>query len=579
MGGFVQGAVSSPPAALAGTFFFDGSTLTTVTAADGIRTCCNTIKSVSGLDVVYLTSNVSGASISGLVKGTSAYNSLISQTLAILQPTDAVFILYDQGEGDTNTSPPEDQYLFKSTLIQMHSDIVADIGRTVTSCPMIVAGLGIAPIVSLDTPSTGGGGLPSRWSNIQTQQFQAISETSGMYFHSMIAADQTDGLHYTGTAQALWNALPYAQVVNSLVGFGTINTKPWWQISGGGVVDATHTNISLVHSMGTDFTPTSGIDPFEVSGDNGATWISATGARVNATTVQLTHASISTTSVRRARYQYGFIPPGTIWNPATPPPSPSTASPNQIKDNSALTIPLNPTTWDILPTPLTTLPAPYYRGNASVANLTSQTLTGMWLGPENQQKFLIIGFVSRGTNVSSLTVTPTDVLGNPVGSATAATLVASNSTSSDAIFQCLLPTNANSAVKFNLTVVYSGAPFGGAEIHFWTAPAANLNSTTSTGNNNANGTAVSAETCTVNVSAGGFILALVSYTNQQDDSPFPVVSGTETYALRETFKEPVGGSAADASNCSANAASSFTFTGNFTVAGAPNLSVLMASWR
>ena len=104
-----------------------------------------------------------------------------------------------------------------------------------------------------------------------------------------------DTIHLTedGTES---EAIRYAQsVLWHLIGTGDYTYHRGPKCTGFSVVDTTHTDITIEHDGGTDFTPTSGIDSFEVYTGS---WIAATGARQDATTVRLTHAAGTVTDFR-----------------------------------------------------------------------------------------------------------------------------------------------------------------------------------------------------------------------------------------------------------------------------------------
>ncbi len=105
-----------------------------------------------------------------------------------------------------------------------------------------------------------------------------------------------DGVHLTYQSQET-EALRYAQsVLWHEIGTGNYayHRGPkniWWHN-----VDSTHTDVYIQHDGGTDFTPASSIDSYEVY--NGSSWIAATGVRQNATTVRLNYASGTISGVR-----------------------------------------------------------------------------------------------------------------------------------------------------------------------------------------------------------------------------------------------------------------------------------------
>jgi hypothetical protein len=612
----VPASVSSPS-----TLKWNKSTLVleAIPAANGMRVFCNTLATATGLPVVILDASVGATFLSDLMKpvpdpgtDTIGFDDLIRQATAIIQPTDQVFIIFDQGENDTGSAPPEAEIDYRTKLATLYHDILASIGRTTANCPMLVAQLGCVGLDGSLNDDLGvpfpikftGGARPLTHHRIQAAHYSAALETPGIIFsHSNTDFDRSygsnylashpgatvygDQVHYNGAAWHLGGAR-FAHAALKFMGLATGNAH--WHISGGSVVDATHTTIDLVHSMGTDFTPTSGLDGWEVTGDNGATWSAATGVRNSATQILLTHASVTTTSARKIRYQYGYGPVNSGYG----------TSPGYARDNSSLQIPLTPTTWDISLTPLTVTPVPtkrgaYFIGSGGGGTIVGGNQTGVdafginnqWcildLGQENQQKFVIFSLQGRATAITptSLLVTPLDIHRNPVGSAVVPTLVKDRFNiglgTGTAIYKALLPVNANAATCCRIDVNYPGYPSGGSRIDLWTVPAADLSSTTEFSTGSSETASSTSGTVTLNTSAGGCVIVAAETTGTQSQDPsiagyIPVFSGDEAYSYLDYDLLSI---TADAANVVARTRSNCTIT--FQAAG----TVLMtaAYWR
>lgn len=553
MAAFSDPAVSSsPPAAAANTAFYDGSSITTVPAGNGIREFLNALTAATGRYCFALNGSIGGTPTSGLIKGSAGYTALMAQINAVILPTDRVFILWDQGEGNADAAPHPDENSYKATINQLHADLVADMGLTKSTCQFLMAGLGTTSAAdgAIDNGTTN-----EAWQTIKNAIYNCSLEQSENHFsHTNIDLVRTDIYHYDAVSQGK-QGKRFAQTVKSILHRAV--GEPPWQISSGTTVDATHTNINVIHSLGTDFTPTSGGDGWEVTGNNGATWITATAARNSATQIQLTHASISTTSTRKVRYQWGILPPGASGN------NPTTAP---ILDNSALAVPLNPTTWDIQPTALTTVPVPTWRYAIALTGTGQvQTATSLPLGPSSGgQRFLILSFTCNGLD-GVLTVTPN------VGSPVKGTQVKRQNNVQ--IQQVLLGTDANSATTVNVSIDYGTNPFAGGVVQLWTVPFADMSSATATGTGGASASANTAATTTVNVSAGGFIIEVAKTDTQYSTVSIP--TGTESFAKRFDNGSPYHSFSADASNGAANASSSATAT--FAITG--NIDIALAAWR
>ena len=551
-------AAASPPAANAGTQFYDGASITTVPAANGIREFLNAVQAATGLTCLALNGSVPGSSTGGLVKGSSGYTNLMAQINAVIQPSDQVFILWDQGEGDADATPHPVENDYKATINQLHADLVSDMSRTKATCPFIMSSLGTT---SASDGSLGAGTTDGSWQTIKNAIYNCSLEQPFNHFsHTNLDLVRTDLYHYDGTSQGR-QGKRFAQTVKTILGLAS--GEAHWQISTGAIVDATHTNINVVHNLGTDFTPTSGGNGWEVTGNNGATWIAATSARNSATQLQLTTGvSLTNTSARKVRYQSGMLPPDAAGN------NPTTAP---ILDNSALQVPLNYTTWDISPTPLSVVPVPTWRyGVALTGSGQVQTTTALPLGPSiGAQKFVIITLAGLALNAVA-TLTPRDITGAASGTPVTTTLVKRQG--GVQILQATLGSDANAAYSVDVSVDYGSNPFGGSIIQLYTVPFADMSSTTNTGVGGASA-ASTAATATVNVSSGGFIIQVakidVAYTTAA------VLTGTETFAKRTELGSGIPTYSADASNCSANASSSAT--GTFQNSG--NIDLALAAWH
>lgn len=559
MNGFVGANSGSPPAAAANTFFYNGASITSVPAADGIRTFMNVIANATGRVCLALNGSVDGTPLANLSKGQAAYTALLAQINAVIQPSDQVLILWDQGEGDADATPHPEENIYKNLISQLHSDLASDMSRTKSTCPFIIGSLGTT------TAGVGAtfisGTTDIAWQTIKNAHYNCALEQPFVHFsHANIDAVRGDSYHYDGTSQGRQGAR-FAQTVKTILGLAS--GEAHWQISDAATVDATHTNVNVVQNLGTDFTPTSAGNGWEVSGDNGVIWGAATGARNSSTQVQLAHSSISTTSTRLVRYQWGRLPPDAAGNnPITSP----------VLDNSALAIPLNYTTWDIRPAPLSALPVPTWRYNTESYPQSGQvqTFPAVPIGPSiGAQKLVILSLAGPGAT-AAVTLTPKDVQGNAAGTPVVTTLVKKQGNVQ--IHQVTLGSGSNGAYAVDVSADYGSNPFTASLLQLWTLPLASLNSTTVTGIGGASAASNTVVTSAVNVSAGGFIIQ-AGFNNTQYTTAC-ILTGTEAFAKRFERSNHVGSYSADASNCSANAASSATAT--FSVAA--NLDLALASW-
>lgn len=314
---------SSPPTPSAGTQLWDPNTSAWITpTGNGMITFLNAMQAATGRTCRAVYGGQSGVNIAALQKGDASgnYTNLLARVAA--SGINPAFFIWHQGEGDANTATPS-LGTYRTALNSIHTNVAADTGKTVSSLPLILSSLGRATDASFNQPN-------SSWAIIQDALVNINTAYANMHYsHSNVPNPLSpDGIHWTGAGYATSGA-QYARTVQQLMGLQS--TRPRWFATAAARDTVTTTDVTVVHSMGTDFTPTSGITGFEVSNDNGASWVSATGARVNATTIRLTHADLGTVE-RLIRYQYGKTPDITA----------------PVVDNGSLNAPLSLTTTNLV---------------------------------------------------------------------------------------------------------------------------------------------------------------------------------------------------------------------------------------
>lgn len=518
-------------------------------AAAGVP-CGAVTGAIAGTDIAFLADARSQAAGGGVGGGGFWRYQQIMASGGII---DGEMVLWMQGEGSVN----RDQISYLSYLSILHGEFGTQFGRTKSQLPFVLFGL--TTYGATDFPPN----TDAEWSTVRTTHFHAAQQQTNMHFsHSNMdgVRQPADPYHLDGTSQERGGHRA-SRTVKSILGLGGVDAH--FEISGGAVVDATHTTITLALTGGaTDISPSTGGTGFEVTGNNGATWISATAARASATSLTLTHASIATSSVRKVRYQYGMLP--------------DVSSP--IKDNSSLTLPLTYTADIISPTPLSAVPTPISVGSF-LTDLDTATQTASFPIRPNPTQLVIIVIGAKagsGSNYPGLaTVTVTPNVGTPI---TATAVANSNDPTANgsAIFQALLLSDADAATQIDVKWVVSNNPFGHNTITVFTVPSASLSSTTATDHQIASAASANAASVNVNVSAGGFI---ISAGTSSGGSAIGTSSGTETFAtIIPDFQlvangQPTVGAAA---GCAANASSTATVT--FTGA-ASTVNIVAASWR
>lgn len=516
----------------------------------------NGINSATGKTVGSLGGAVGGQSIGQLSKGTANYTAFINEVKASGGTLD--YIVWYQGEGDSANGSGTSEATYRALLTQLHTDIVTDLGTTKAACPLVLCGLAVCTDVE-----GGGAGTSVSWDLIEGTLIRCGSGGTQIpnvyYSHSNRDGVLASGdlIHIDGTSLGRCGKR-FAKTITSLLASST--AFPNWHIASAATVDATHTDVTFVHGLGSDFTPTSNPSGFDLSGDNGGTWAAATaGARQSATVLRLTHASLPTTNLRQLRYQYGLNP-----NVSAP-----------VADNSSLSLPLDNSGGNIAPTPLASLPVPTWSSSSGQSNAggTIQQLIGTSIGAAAARRIVIIKY-SAGTDVqpSSITVAPN------VGTTKTCTLVnyiAAGGSASAGIAYCVLDADADTATTVTTTLNYAANPFGSRHLDIYYLPSGDLNSTTPVDSKTASSAAATTLNISLNTSAGGFYIVGGASANISSNSGSLSATG-ETPTLRANTA--VAGAlhvTADASGVAAQAPDTITET--FTASGA--MASVGASWR
>lgn len=533
----------TPPAAHPDTFIWDPATSQWVApAGTGVRTFLNSMQAATGRVCRLVWGGTSGANIANLQKGQALYTELMGRiTASGINPS---FILWHQGEGDANTLSPSLSG-YRNSLAQIHADLAADTGKTVSQVPLVCSSLATVT-GSAPTAYTG-------WATIQSA-LTGINEVypNIHYSHSNVDAVLFDGIHWDGPSYGRSGAR-YAQTVQFLM--GSQSTRPlFFTTLVAERLSTTTTRVDVTPNMGTDFTPTSGITGFEVSNNNGTDWVSATGARFDADSITLTHADLGTTQ-RLIRYQFGKLP--------------NTSAP--VKDNGPLAVPLNFTTDDIVAPGTAVLPVPTFRGSAEVdAGATDQarSVSGLTLGSASgSTKLLIAGItIQTGTLPSVVTVTPNS--GSPV----ILTRIAGDTGNGRASLYAGVV--AGAATSFDLLVEWSTNPFGRAAVNWWTCPTSDLASTTPVDGDAIQSGSASTLSRDISTTEGGFLVAVGFNSAFQ----LPTTTGSDETLVFRAQRDYRGGkhTSYDASNTSAQ---TDTNTVVLNIVTASQMGLAVASFR
>jgi len=245
----------------------------------------------------------------------------LQAALAISEPISRIkanYTLWYQGHNEAIGSISQTDYY--NGLIDLYGDLQSDTNNANLS--IFVVGLPDA-----DQQTDAGA------ANVRLAQLQFVNESESdykYYSHSTydleLYNENVAGTYYhwhmTEASQEIEAVRAAQSIAYHEVGTGDYTYWRGPRAEGYTIVDAEHTDTHIaLNSAATDYTPATGITGFEVY--NGSSWIAATGARQDATTVRLTHASAT---VSDARLFYGGLLDVT----------------GVIQDNSALTLPIEP---------------------------------------------------------------------------------------------------------------------------------------------------------------------------------------------------------------------------------------------
>lgn len=242
--------------------------------------------------------------------------------------------------------------------------------------------------------TAGGSAQPDAlWTAVRAAEMIAAKDPNVIFgTHWFDLPQGGDGIHLAESAYPL-HAARLAE--NSLAILGLANAVPEYgpSIVAAEAVYTTQTRITLAHSTGDDITPANGLTGFLVSFDGGQTMVPATGRRVDATTVILTHAA----SGGAAPLVYAFT--GRAPNTTV-----------VLRDNSPRSLPLNPTIAPIAAPAGTTTPAPAPPGTRTILVAFSKSL----VPPSPYNAFHDSGSQAQGSNIG-LSIPLIDTTGKDTG--------------------------------------------------------------------------------------------------------------------------------------------------------------------
>ena len=468
---------SSPPALdpLGGWFDEYNHVWTNTPNGNGVREIMNAFVAGSGVPVAVGNPAVGGAPMSYFIEGEDGWEGLGVpadssgyrigvRPLIEMMGGDIEIVFLRGGEGEANAAGPtplEKKNSFKNDTLTVRNQIEALVGHPVT----VIMG-------SVMTTTIVGGTTDDAWSAMDAAVYE-LSQNEDRFILSTSTKDSqrvdeyhADGLSHGEVGKRFGQSL--------LVYNGDETAHPAWHIAAAEIVDATHTRLTLTHSMGDDFTPATDITDFEVTGDNGANWLAGVGEREDATHIVILHETLTTSTNRSIRFQHGMVltfDPGdaTLKNPVLD---------GMVLDNSALASPLFPSAGrsivaagfaaDPTPTFVQVLPG---NGSGNGGGGQDQQWTGVDLSGAVGKK-VHMQFVrdDAGTfaDVASVTITPSG--GSPI-TVTSQTIVGADGTGTErwAGLTDTIPAVAN-LDNCTVDLHYTSNPFAGTFVGVWIVP-------------------------------------------------------------------------------------------------------------
>lgn len=222
-------------------------------------------------------------------------------------------------QGDADALAGRSKAAYKADIDAVFAQLRTDYG----------AGL---PVIVMELGRKGGGGDTSNEA-IRDAHVDAGNDAGNKSVCTIDLDQQVDQQHFTDTGHTTAGART-ANVLAYLGGGSAYHRGP---VAVSAVFSAAVVDVTLSHGGGTDFTPASGITGWRVL-ENGVAATISSAVRVSATMVRLTCAA-SLAGTVTVQYGYGAYPDISGW----------------IKDNTALTLPLQTTDADIIAALIPTL--------------------------------------------------------------------------------------------------------------------------------------------------------------------------------------------------------------------------------
>jgi hypothetical protein len=264
------------------------------------------------LPIALISSVKSGAAIGEFLPGQPAYEDLIDGIATMGGIVHAFPWL--QGEGNANGLQPTDLLTpYSADLTTIHTGIATAAGKTLAEVPLLISPLGSYGGPS-DTVSS-----PAKWMKMkQVQKDLPSVMTNAHFIESRDDVVRADNYHSYGKPNE-FGGKRLAWYAAKVLGLSGYSANPIFRHASAAAISTTVTRVTLTHGLGTDFTVVtvphlsgsgalgsgSTIYGYEVTVDGWVTPVACTAAKVNATTIDLTHAAVSMTG-RRMGFGRGF---------------------------------------------------------------------------------------------------------------------------------------------------------------------------------------------------------------------------------------------------------------------------------
>lgn len=513
---------------------------------NGLIALLNKYQADTGRPVQAVVGGQGGVPISFLQKDspdTDAYEDLLADINA--SGIDPQIIHFEQGEGDaagTASAAPT----WPAAVDTLHGSLATDLGKTRATLPIVISSLATTTDASIQTDAA--------WDLMQNNIANIEATYPNIYFsHSKVPSELSDSFHFPGVEYAR-NAVLLAQT--GLFAFGESSDKPSFTLDPVAErISATQTRVRLIHGLGTDFTPTTGITGFEVRLAATGSYVTATGVRESAASIVLTHDDLGT-AARLVEYQQGRLPDIS----------------GAVFDNSPLAVPLEYPVAALQAEGEAAVPVLTYQNQVIIDQGQSQSFNITLPQTISEESLCIISL--SGPNFANIGNRTMQITAQPSGTVVTVTRVNESTVGQQPAafkFQGPVPSGTSSV---DIAIDFGTPPFGRVTYTAYTTPTSSLTSTTPVAEP-AGASSVSSLNDDVATLAGGFTIALGQIAAA--GGIWSPIAGDETYVRRglDANSDFFGYIIGDAQDVSDDPASGVTISNSLT----NNMALLLTSWR